>query len=188
MVVDDQGVAELDAEAEAEAVGLVPQAAAEVDRLLPAGVLLEGAVGDVDPLVAHHLAEQLADPLWPQEGGVELDRRVDPLLLQEELDDLLDLVRRAAVEGREGEGVAEAGREVEVAVAPELLWDLPAQAIDDRRAVADPVDERLDLRRADPRQVVADAHVVEELIIGADLELAGGPQDRDQHRPLDVLL
>ncbi len=129
-VLDDHGVRELDPEAEAELGGGLAQPADHLHRLLPGGVAREGAVGHPEVVVAELVVEQPARLLRPQQHRVELDDGVQPQLAHQELDDLLDLVRRAAVEGRQRHAVRELRRVVEVAQPGEAVGDLAAEALD----------------------------------------------------------
>ena len=100
---------------------------------------------------------------WPSNVGFSLTIDVQAELAEQEVDDPLDLVGRAAVEGAEGQGVGDARREVEVAQARELARNLGAKALDDGRRVEHATDEGLHAVTRDPRVVVADAHVEDGL-------------------------
>ena len=188
-VLDDQRVGELHPEGEPQLPRGVPQPADDLHRLAPGRVALEGALRHREVVVAQLVVEQLPGDLGPQQHRVELDDAVEPVLAHEEVDDALDLVRRAAVEGGQRQGVGEPVGVVEIAQRPALFGDLPAQALDDGAAVEHALDERLHARRADAGEVVSHAHVPgQRLEPGRHLHRSALAQDLDEHRPLDVLL
>ena len=80
--------------------------------------------------VAEDVVEQAVHRLLPEERRVELHGDVEAHLLHQEDGHRLDLVRRAAVEGRERHLVGEGRAEVEVAQAAELVRDLAPQGLD----------------------------------------------------------
>ncbi len=106
---------------------------------------------------------------------------------EQEVDDALDFVGRAAVEGAERERVGEARRVVEVAVLRQLGGQLPAQPRDDVAGVAHAADERLHALGLDALEIVADAHVEHGGAV-AGRERQHLLEDADQHRALDVLV
>ena len=159
---EDERVGELGAEAEAQRASLLAQAVHHRHRLLPLGVLDEGAVGDLEVAVAEDVVEELAGARRAEQGGVELDDAGELQLLHQELDHALDLRRRAAVESGEGDAAREARREVEVTQRTELWRQLPPQPLDDLRGVPHAAQERLHAIVADPGQVVAHARVEDQ--------------------------
>ncbi len=109
--------------------------------------------------VAQVVVENPTDPLRAQQGGIALDVGVQAALAQQVFADGADLVRRAAVHGREGDVVRHAGRDVQArrgrVVPREQFLHLPLLAGAILRAVQEPLHVGL----ADAGQVVTDAEV-----------------------------
>ncbi len=189
MILDDERVGELDAEPQAEPGGRGPEPLDERDGLVPGRVALERGRRHPNLTVAQHVVQQAGRLGRPEQHGIQLDRDVQAHLAQQELDDVANLGRRAAVEGAQRERVGDAGRVVEVAPRAELVRDLRPQPIDRRARVEHAAHERAHARAADAGQVVADAHVVDGCGRGgADRHLPARGEHRDEHRRLHVLL
>src|ERR1019366_211034 len=99
-VLDHEGVRELDAEAASERLGPAIEPIDELDGLLVARVGGEGRVRHVIG-VTEDAVQDAARLLLAEQGRVQLDHTIEADLLEEVRGDALDLVGRAAVEGRE---------------------------------------------------------------------------------------
>ena len=136
-------------------------------RIRELQVLVERLRRRLDLRVAHDVVQQVVHRLPAEQRGVQLDADVDAHLGEEVGDDPLDLVGRAAVEGRQRDGVADAGGEGQVPVLRQGPGEPRAQLVHDRRGVLHRPDPAAHALRPDALEVVADAHVVERV------ELAG---------------
>ncbi len=101
-----------------------PQISSDSSNCRPRGVrlLVHSQIG-----VAHHVVEQVLQPLLAEHRRVHLHDHVHVELGEQELADPLDLVGRAAVERGERDAAAERGRIVEVAQRSEPARNLVAQ-------------------------------------------------------------
>ena len=129
------------------------------DHFAPRRVLGERPLRDHDVVVSQPFVEDCVERFAAEQGRIELDHHVEADLADQTPDDRLDLARRAAVEGREGERVGHAGREGQVAELRQRRRDLRAQPVDDRCRVQHAVEEAAHLVRADAGEIVTDAHV-----------------------------
>ena len=124
MVLHFQRVGELRAELQAARRGQLRQPAANLQRLveLQAGrvrLLVHAQLG-----VAHHVVQQVLEPLLAEHRRVHLHDDVHVELGEQELANPLDLVGRAAVKRRERDAAAELGRIIELAQRPEPARNL----------------------------------------------------------------
>src|SRR5674476_684785 len=122
-------------------------------------VVRKRLVGDRDIDEAQVVIDDAAHPFRAQEGRVALDRGVQAALLDQVERDLLDLVGRAPVHRRERDRIRQAARDVEVAdrrIPPGDDVHVRRQV---GRGVRHGIEIPLDVRLADPLEVVADAHV-----------------------------
>ena len=181
--VHREGVGELQTELQASLPRQRQQAAEHGDGVGILQVLVEVVLVEGDVAVAHAVQDG-PGALVSQDGGVALDEGVQPLLRDEVGGDALDLVRRAAVEGGDGDAVGDPG----------------ADGVDERRlggehllqhALALPIDGGLggvlhlgevfiNLGPPDALQVVAHGHVEDEAIrvpqaVGLGQHFAGEP-------------
>ena len=128
VVAHHQRVRELQAEFAAEGARPLGQAVRHLQRLRPLEVLLEVLGSRLDLGVAENVVEEPVHRLLAEKRGIELDGDVKAHLLHQEDGHRLDLVRRAAVEGRERHLVGKGRAEVEVAQASVLVRDLAVAA------------------------------------------------------------
>ena len=163
MIAHHERVRELHLERAPQRAGQLRQAVGDLERLLPLQVLLEVLRARLDLAVAEQVVQEAVHRRASQQRRIQLDRDVHVHLGQQEPRDPLDLVRRAAVEGRERDLVRQTRREVEVAQVREIRGDLAAQPLDLGARVLHALDPGADLGRTDAGQVVADAHVVERV-------------------------
>ena len=164
VVLDHQRVRELRADGEAARGGHTREAPHHRHHLVEGRVTVEGRAVDGELVVAERAAEESVDVFSPEDGGVHLHNHVRAVLDEEVLGDALDLVRRAAVEGGEGDAVEELVGNVHVLDAPaEIPGQGRARGVEQRARVAEAAEPRADGVALDPRQRVADG----------DLELRG---------------
>ena len=102
----------------------------EVDGPADLEVLDEGEPVEADVLVCEVALEQLDDAGEPEQGRVELDDHVEAVPVHQMPDHGFDLVRRAAVEGGERQGVGYPAGKVVVAEPSERRWDQRAETLD----------------------------------------------------------
>ena len=190
MVAHDQRVRELEAELPPEGARALDEPVRHLERLAPLQVPLEVLRPRLDVAVAEDVVEEPVDRVSPEERGVELHGDVKAHLLHEEDGHRLDLVRRAAVEGRKRHLVGERRPEVEVPQATQLVRDLPAHGLDLGPRVLHRGDPGPHRGRADAGEVVAHAQVEDGLVARRVVRPSEQPfraRDVDQHRALHVL-
>ena len=177
--VDGEGVGELDAKLQAALDAQGNQALEHGHGIGPLQVLAEVRVIE-DDIVKAQLVEALAGKLIAQQRGVALDVGVEALLGDEVGRDALDLRRRAAVQGRLGDGVGHARRDgldkrgvdmlklVQVGECPcaALVPDVGAAG------VLHALDVRVDLGALNALQVIAHRHVEDKAVRAAQTVLA----------------
>ncbi len=129
---------------------------------------------------AEPLVDDPPDPLRPEQRRVALHRRVQAALLEEVAGDRLDLVGRAAVHRRERHRVRQAGRDLDLADGREAAGDDVDVGRQPGRCVGHGVEVPLDVRPADPLEVVADAQVEEDArTLAGEAEVAVERVDED---------
>ena len=160
--VHGEGVGQLQTELQTVGVRQRLQAVEHGNGVGVLEVLLEVVVVEGDVVVAHAV-QNGAGGLVAQNGGVALDEGVQMLLLNEVAGDALDLVRRAAVEGRDRHAAGDMGGDgVDVgALAGEKLFQDPDALLEDGSlaGVDHAVEEVVDLLTLNARQIVAHGHV-----------------------------
>ena len=165
--VHGEGVGELQAELQAPLTRQSQQAAEHGDGVGVLQVLVEVLLPEGDVVVAHAVQDVPGGPV-AQKGGVALDEGVEALFRDEVGGDPLDLVRRAAVEGGDGDGVGDPGGDGgdQVLLPGEHLpQDLDALLEDGRPGgVHHLVEVLVDLGALDALQVVAHGHVEHEAV------------------------
>ena len=186
-VLDLEGIAQLEAEAETAIGRDPPEAPEHRDGVGVLEIVPEGGVGDRHVGEAQVVVDDPADELRAEQGGIALDRGVQALVHQQVLGDPLDLVGRAAVHRRQRDRVRQAGRDRDIADRRLVAGD----DVDVRRQVGGGIGHRvevpLDVRLQDPLEVVADAHVEEHA--GRLARPAEPPvEGMDQHPRTQVLV
>ena len=153
------------------------------DGVLVLQVLLEVVVIEGD-IVITHLVQNGAGGLIAQQSGVALDEGVQPLFLNEIGGDAFDLLRRAAVEGGEGDGAGDPGGDgVDgVLLRREQLMENGDALLEDRRfgGVHHAVQEGVHLLTLDALQIVAHGHIEHKAVgiaqtVQLGHDLAGAP-------------
>ena len=154
------------------------------DGVLVLQILLEVMVVKGDVVIAH-LVQNGAGGLIAQQSGVALDEGVQPLFLDKIGGDALDLLRRAAVEGGEGDRAGDPGGDgVDgVLLRREQLVENGDALLEDRRfgSVHHAVQEGVHFRPPDALQVVAHGHVENKAVgiaqtVQLGHDLAGAPR------------
>ena len=177
--VDGEGVGQLDAELQAALGAQGNQALEHGHGIGPLQVLAEVRVIE-DDVVKAQLVEALTCKLIAQQRGVALDVGVEALLGDQIGRDALDLGRRAAVQGRLGDGVGDARRDgldkrgvnmlklVQVSERPRaaLIPNLGAAG------VLHALDVGVDLGALDTLQVIAHGHVKDKAVRATQAVLA----------------
>ena len=177
--VDGEGVGELDAKLQAALGAQGNQALEHGHGVGPLQVLAEVRIVE-DDVVKAQLVQTLAGKLIAQQRGVALDVGVEALLGNQIGRDALDLGRRAAVQGRLGDGVGDARRDgldkrgvdmlklVQVGERPcaALVPDVGAAG------VLHALDVGVDLGAFDALQVITHGHVEDKAVRAAQAVLA----------------
>ena len=177
--VDGEGVGQLDAKLQAALGAQGNQALEHGHGVGPLQVLAEVRVIE-DDVVKAQLVEALAGKLIAQQRGVALDVGVEALLGDQIGRDALDLRRRAAVQGRLGDGVGDARRDgldkrgvdmlklVQVGKRPcaALVPDVGAAG------VLHALDVCIDLGALDALQVITHGHVKDKTVRASQAVLA----------------
>ena len=185
--VDGEGVGQLDAKLQAALGAQGNQALEHRHGIGPLQILAEVRVIE-DDVVKAQLVEALTCKLIAQQRGVALDVGVEALLGDQIGRDALDLGRRAAVQGRLGDGVGDARRDgldkrgidmlkfVQVGERPRaaLIPNLGAAG------VLHALDVGVDLGALDALEVIAHGHVEDKAVrasqaVLASDEVAGEP-------------
>ena len=189
VVLDDQRVGELETESAAAGRGCLAEPPDKVGHLRPRRVALERPVGHADVVVAQPVVQDPARLGRPEQHRVQLDDDVDAHVAKQEPGDALDLRRRAAVERAQRDRVRHAGRERQIAEHRVLGGNLAAQPIDDGPRLAHAVHEGPHPIAPDTREIVADAHVEDDVgEAGGERQPPARHQHLDEHGRLDVLL
>ena len=154
------------------------------DGVLVLQIFLEVVVIKGDIVIAHFI-QNGAGGLIAQQSGVALDEGVQPLFLDEIGGDALDLLRRAAVEGGEGDRAGNPGGDgVDgVLFSREQLMENGDALLKDRcfGGVHHAVQEGVHLLTLDALQIVAHGHIEHEPVWVAQTvqlghDLAGAPR------------
>ena len=165
--VHREGVGELQAELQPLLVGQGLEAVEHGHGVLPLEVLVEVVLVEDDVVIAHAV-QHAPGGLVAQDGGVALHEGVEVFLRQEIARDALDLIRRAAVEGGDGDGPGHPGgdggdvvllRREELRQHGETFLELGGLA-----GIHHVVDVGIDLLTLDAFQVIAHAHVEDEAV------------------------
>jgi hypothetical protein len=187
--VHREGVGELQAELQTVLPCQGQQAAEHGDGVGILQVLVEVVLIEGNVVVAHAVQDG-PGRLVAQDGGVALDEGVQMLLREEVGGNALDLIRRTAVEGGDGDAVGDPGADGidERGLGGEhLLEDALALLIDGSLGgVLHLVEVLVDLGTLDALQVVAHGHIEDETVrvtqaVDLGQDFAGEPG-------LDVLL
>ncbi len=160
--VHGEGVGELEAELHAGLVRQGLEAAEHGHRVRVLEVLVKVVVVEGDVVVAHAVQDGPGG-LVAQNGGVALDEGVEVFLLNQVAGDALNLVRRAAVKGGEGDAAGDMGRDGvdEGAFGGEELLEDPDALLENGGlgGVHHLGEEFVHLGPLDALQVVAHGHV-----------------------------
>ena len=177
--VDGERVGQLDAKLQAALGAQGNQALEHGHGIGPLQVLAEVRVIE-DDVVKAQLVQTLAGKLIAQQRGVALDVGVEALLGDQIGRDALDLRRRAAVQGRLGDGVGHACRDGLDKRGVDMLklvqvGERPGTAlVPDVRAagVLHALNVRIDLGALNALQVIAHGHVKDKAVRAAQAVLA----------------
>ena len=154
------------------------------DGVLVLQILLEVVVIEGD-IVITHLVQNGAGSLIAQQSGVALDEGVQPLFLNEIGGDALDLLRRAAVEGGEGDRAGNPGGDgVDgVLFSREQLVENGDALFENGRfsGVHHAVQEGVHLLTLDALQIIAHGHIEHKAVgiaqtVQLGHDLAGAPR------------
>ena len=160
--VHGEGVGEFQAEFHAGLIRQGLEAAEHGDGVPVLEVLLEVVVVEGDVVVAHAVQDGPGG-LIAQDGGVALDEGVEALLLNQVAGNALNLVRRAAVEGGEGDAAGDPGRDGvdKGRLAGEELLEHPDALLENGGlgGVHHAVQEGVDFLLLNARQIVAHGHI-----------------------------
>ena len=162
LYVHGEGVAQLETKFQTPVRGPFFQTVEHGDGVLVLQVLIEVVVIEGDVVITH-LVQNGAGSLIAQQRGIALDEGVQPLFLDEIGGDALDLLRRAAVEGGEGDGAGNPGGDgVDgVLLRREQLVENGDALFENGRfsGVHHAVQEGVHLLTLDALQIVAHGHV-----------------------------
>ena len=165
--VDGEGVGQLQAELQTLTVGQRLQTLEHGNGVGPLEILVEVVLVEHDVVIAHAV-QRAACSLVAQNGGVALYEGVQMLLGDEVAGNALNLVRRAAVEGGNGDAAANAGVngvDVGALLGEQLLQNGLALAEDGGVVgVLHALDIGVDLVALDAFQIVAHGHVEYEAV------------------------
>ena len=154
------------------------------DGVLVLQVLLEVVVIEGDIVIAHFI-QNGAGGLIAQQSGVAFDEGVQPLFLNEIGGDALDLLRRAAVEGGEGDRAGDPGGDgVDgILLRREQRMENGDALLEDRcfGGVHHAVQEGVHLLALDALQIVAYGHIEHKAVgiaqtVQLGHDLAGAPR------------
>ena len=182
--IHGEGVAQLEAEFQTPVRGPLFQTVEHGDGVLVLQILFEMVVVKGD-IVITHLVQNGAGGLIAQQSGVALDEGVQPLFLDKIGGDALDLLRRAAVEGGEGDRAGDPGGDgVDgVLLRREQLMENGDALLEDRRfgGVHHAVQEGIHLFALDALQIVAHGHIEHKAVgiaqtVQLGHDLAGAPR------------
>ncbi len=183
LYVHGEGVAQLETKFQTPVRGPFFQTVEHGDGVLVLQVLIEVVVIEGDVVIAH-LVQNGAGGLVAQQSGVALDEGMEILFRDEIGGDALDLLRRAAVEGREGDGAGDPGGDgVDgVLLRREQLMENGDALLEDRRfgGVHHAVQEGVHLLALDALQIVAYGHIEHKAVgiaqtVQLGHDLAGAP-------------
>ena len=184
LYVHGEGVAQFETKFQTPVRGQLFQPVEHGDGVLVLQVLLEVVVIEGDVVIAH-LVQNGAGGLIAQQSGVALDEGVQPLFLNEIGGDAFDLLRRAAVEGGEGDRAGDPGGDgVDgVLLRREQLMENGDALLEDRRfgGIHHAVQEGVHLLALDALQIIAYGHIEHEPVWVAQTvqlghDLAGAPR------------
>ena len=184
LYVHGEGVAQLETKFQTPVRGPFFQTVEHGDGVLVLQILLEVMVVKGDVVIAH-LVQNGAGSLIAQQSGVALDEGMEILFRDEIGGDPLDPLRRAAVEGGEGDGAGDPGGDgVDgVLLRREQLVENGDALLEDRRfgSVHHAVQEGVHFRPPDALQVVAHGHVENKAVgiaqtVQLGHDLAGAPR------------
>ena len=183
LYVHGEGVAQLETKFQTPVRGPFFQTVEHGDGVLVLQIFLEVVVIEGDIVIAH-LVQNGAGGLIAQQSGVALDEGVQPLFLNEIGGDALDLLRRAAVEGGEGDGAGDPGGDgVDGGLfSREQLMENGDALLKDRcfGGVHHAVQEGVHLLTLDALQIVAHGHIEHKAVgiaqtVQLGHDLAGAP-------------
>ena len=186
MVLDLEGVAQLDPERTNLVAAELKQPREHRDRVVVDQVVAERLVRHLDVGVAQP-GEDAAYVRWAEQGGVELHARVKVPVLDQVPRDRLDLVWRAAVHRRQRDVVGEHLRDLDVVHLGEAAGDDVDAGVALLGAVEQLAQEPAHVRLLDAGEVVADARV-EDHARAVALEAEAPVQRMDEHPGADVLV
>ena len=184
LYVHGEGVAQLETEFQPSVRSPFFQTVEHGDGVLVLQILLEVVVIEGDIVIAHFI-QNGAGGLIAQQSGVALDEGVQPLFLDEIGGDALDLLRRAAVEGGEGDRAGNPGGDgVDgILFSREQLMENGDALLKDRcfGGVHHAVQEGVHLLTLDALQIVAHGHIEHKAVgiaqtVQLGHDLAGAPR------------
>ena len=184
LYVHGEGVAQLETKFQTPVRGPFFQTVEHGDGVLVLQIFLEVVVIKGDIVIAHFI-QNGAGGLIAQQSGVALDEGVQPLFLDEIGGDALDLLRRAAVEGGEGDGAGNPGGDgVDgVLLRREQLMENGDALLEDRcfGGVHHAVQEGVHLLTLNALQIVAHGHIEHKAVgiaqtVQLGHDLAGAPR------------
>ena len=186
-----EGVGQLEAEGHTRGPRGFAQAADEGQAIRILQIVAESLVRDAD-VIAEPLVEDAAQPFRAEQGGVELDGRVIAAFRDEIAAYAFHLLGRAAVHGRNGQVVGEAGGNGDVPKRRIEGREFLPEALDVLRRVVHAVKETLHGRAPDAFEIVARAHVEDEARPLAGFSFGGQAQHVAQgvekHEGFQILL
>ena len=184
LYVHGEGVAQLETKFQTPVRGPFFQTVEHGDGVLVLQIFLEVVVIKGDIVIAHFI-QNGAGGLIAQQSGVALDEGVQPLFLDEIGGDALDLLRRAAVEGGEGDRAGNPGGDgVDgVLFSREQLMENGDALLKDRcfGGVHHAVQEGVHLLTLNALQIVAHGHIEHKAVgiaqtVQLGHDLAGAPR------------
>ena len=184
LYVHGEGVAQLETKFQTPVRGPFFQTVEHGDGVLVLQILLEVMVVKGDVVIAH-LVQNGAGSLIAQQSGVALDEGMEILFRDEIGGDPLDLLRRAAVEGGEGDGAGDPGGDgVDGGLfSREQLMENGDALLKDRcfGGVHHAVQEGVHLLTLDALQIVAHGHIEHKAVgiaqtVQLGHDLAGAPR------------
>ncbi|MBA7690165.1 hypothetical protein ES703_98689 [subsurface metagenome] len=149
--------------------------------------MLEHGVGNVNLLETEIVVEDAHHRLFAQQGGVQLDRRVQSPFLQQVPTDLFDFAWGATVHGRKGNAVDDPRRDLDVSELGELFFQNRPDFGDFLRRILQSVHETSHRRAPNSLQVVADAHVEDRSEGNSAFKAEDPVENVDQYPGFDVL-
>ena len=184
LYVHGEGVAQLETEFQTAVRRQLFQPVEHGNGVLVLQILLEVVVIEGDIVIAHFI-QNGAGGLIAQQSGVALDEGVQPLFLDKIGGDALDLLRRAAVVGGEGDRAGDPGGDgVDgILLSREQLVENGDALLEDRcfGGVHHAVQEGVHLLALDALQIVAYGHIEHKAVgiaqtVQLGHDLAGAPR------------